>query len=126
MASKAKGIRQSQKEIWQKKLDQRLAELAAKGIEGAAAARDAVVRALKAKVREADGRLAAIDAKDKKTTDKKETKARKLEEAKLGKTKEEAPPPAAEEKVSKSKKKKEEKAEKKEGAAKEKKPKAKE
>lgn len=123
MASKAKGIRQSQKEIWQKKMEKRLAELAAKGIEGTAAARDAVVRALKAKVREANGRLAAIDAKDKKTADKKETKARKLEEAKLGKTKEDAPP--VEEKASKSKKKKEEKAEKKEGAAKEKKPKAK-
>ncbi|PKN33734.1 MAG: hypothetical protein CVU61_11470 [Deltaproteobacteria bacterium HGW-Deltaproteobacteria-19] len=123
MASKAKGIRQSQKDIWQKKMEKRLAELAAKGIEGTAAARDAVVRALKAKVREANGRLAAIDAKDKKTADKKETKARKLEEAKLGKTKEDAPP--VEEKASKSKKKKEEKAEKKEGAAKEKKPKAK-
>jgi hypothetical protein len=125
MASKAKGIRQSQKEIWQKKLDQRLAELAAKGVEGAAAARDAVARALKAKVREADGRLAAIDAKEKKNAEKSEAKTRKLAEAKAEKKKEE-PPPAAEEKVSKSKKKKEEKAEKKEGTAKEKKPKAKE
>ncbi|MGV8079688.1 MAG: hypothetical protein AB2L22_06480 [Syntrophales bacterium] len=125
MASKAKGIRQSQKEIWQKKLDQRLAELAAKGVEGAAVTRDAVVRSLKAKVREADGRLAAIDAKDKKTADKKETKARKLAEAKMDKKKEDAPPPV-EEKTSKSKKKKEEKAEKKEGTAKEKKTKAKE
>ena len=125
MASKAKGIRQSQKEIWQKKLDQRLAELAARGVEGTAAARDAVVRSLKAKVREADGRLAAIDAKDKKTADKKETKARKLAEAKMDKKKEDAPPPV-EEKTSKSKKKKEEKAEKKEGTAKEKKTKAKE
>ncbi|NPU85676.1 MAG: hypothetical protein HPY65_14465 [Syntrophaceae bacterium] len=125
MASNAKGIRLSQKEIWQKKLEKRLAELAAKGIEGTAAARDAVVRALKARVREANGRLAAIDAKDKKTADKKETKARKLAEAKTEKKKGEAPPPV-EEKTSKSKKKKEEKAEKKEGAAKEKKPKAKE
>jgi hypothetical protein len=125
MASKAKGIRKSQKEIWQKKLDQRLAELAARGVEGAAAARDAVVRSLKAKVREADGRLAAIDAKEKKYVEKKETKARKLAEAKTEKKKEE-PPPQVEEKVSKSKKKKEEKAEKKEGAVKEKKAKAKE
>ncbi len=125
MASKAKGIRQSQKEIWQKKLDQRLAELAARGVEGTAAARDAVVRSLKAKVREADGRLAAIDAKDKKTAEKKETKVRKLAEAKTEKKKGDAPPPV-EEKTSKSKKKKEEKAEKKEGTAKEKKPKAKE
>jgi hypothetical protein len=123
MASKAKGIRLSQKEIWQKKLDKRLAELAAGGAAGAALTRDAVVRALKAKVREADGRIAAIDAKDKKTADKKETKARKLLEAKLEK-KEEAPPPV-EEKAAKGKK-KAEKAEKKEGAAKEKKPKAKE
>ena len=85
MASKTKGIRLDQKEIWRKKLDKRLAELAAGGVEGVAAARDAVVRSLKAKVKEANTRLAAIDAKEKKTADKKETKARKIAEAALDK-----------------------------------------
>jgi hypothetical protein len=103
--------RLKQKAEWEEKLKKRLALLGAKGLEEKKIARDVGVKELRAKIKESDARLRAIDANEKRTAELATIKAERLakpkEEAPKAK-KQEAPPPEAK---PKKKKKKEEGAE---------------
>jgi hypothetical protein len=67
MASKSKEVRIEQRRILEKKLDQRLAKLAAEGVEKGKAQSDSVVKNLKAKIGETNARIAAFERHIKKT-----------------------------------------------------------
>lgn len=99
--------RLKQKAEWEGKLQKRLALLGAKGLDEKKIARDVGVKELKAKIKESDVRLRAIDATDKRTAELAVTKAERLaqpkEEAPKAKKKDEPPP---ETKPKKTKKKK--------------------
>lgn len=69
MASKLRSARETQKADWQGKLDGRMSELKELGLDGKGIEKDAVIRKLKAKVREASFRLSAIVAGEKKIED---------------------------------------------------------
>ena len=103
--------RLKQKAEWEGKLKKRLALLEAKGFDAQKIARDVGVKELKAKIKESQVRLRAIDANDNRTAELATIKAERLakpkEEASKPKKKE-APPPEAK---PKKKKKKEEGAE---------------
>jgi hypothetical protein len=103
--------RLKQKAEWEVKLQKRLALLGAKGLDEQKIARDVGVKELKAKIKESQVRLRAIDANEKRTAELATIKAERLakpkEEASKPK-KQEAPPPEAK---PKKKKKKEEGAE---------------
>ncbi len=90
--------RLTQKAAWEQKLQKRLALLGAKGFDAKKIARDVDVRELKAKIRESDARLRAIDANEKLTADLAARKAERLaqpkEEAPKPKKQEEPPPEA--------------------------------
>lgn len=109
MTSERRETRLKQKAQWEEKLKKRLALLAENGIEEKRIGRDTLVRELKAKIKESDARVKAIDAKEKRTADLAAKKAEKLaapkEEAPKKKKAEEPPPEA---KAKKTKKKKEE------------------
>jgi hypothetical protein len=100
-----------QKAEWEGKLQKRLALLGAKGFDAQKIARDVGVKELKAKIKESQVRLRAIDANEKRTAELAAIKAERLakpkEEAPKPKKKEEPPP----ETKPKKKKKKEEGAE---------------
>ena len=97
-----------QKAEWEGKLQKRLALLGAKGFDAQKIARDVGVKELKAKIKESQVRLRAIDANEKRTAELAAIKAERLakpkEEAPKPKKKEEPPP----ETKPKKKKKKEE------------------
>jgi len=65
MASKEKAARLEQRVYWEEKLNQRLSLLTDKGAEAGKIAKDTTVRKLRAKVRETDKRLKAIEEKEK-------------------------------------------------------------
>jgi hypothetical protein len=100
-----------QKAEWEVKLQKRLALLGAKGFDAQKIARDVGIKELKAKIKESQVRLRAIDAAEKRTAELAAIKAERLakpkEEAPKAKKKEEPPP----ETKPKKKKKKEEGAE---------------
>ena len=100
-----------QKAEWEGKLQKRLALLGAKGFDAQKIARDVGIKELKAKIKESEVRLRAIDAKEKRTAELAAIKAERLaqpkEEAPKAKKQEEPPPEAK----PKKKKKKEEDAE---------------
>ncbi|MHB8771525.1 MAG: hypothetical protein ACYC7J_11040 [Syntrophales bacterium] len=104
--------RLKQKALWEQKLQKRLALLKGKGLDEKKIALDVDVKALKAKIKESDKRLRAIDATEKRTAELAAIKAERLakpkEEAPKAKKQEEPPPP---EPKPKKKKKKEEGAE---------------
>ena len=99
-----------QKAEWEVKLKKRLALLGATGLDEKKIARDVGIKELKAKIKESQVRLRAIDATEKRTAELAAIKAERLampkEEAKP--KKKEEPPPEAK---PKKKKKKEEGAE---------------
>ena len=103
--------RLKQKAQWEVKLQKRLALLGEKGFDEKKIARDVGVKELKAKIKESQVRLRAIDAKDNRTADLAAIKAERLakpkEEAPKAKKAAEPPP----ETKPKKKKKKEEVAE---------------
>ena len=103
--------RLKQKAEWEVKLQKRLALLGEKGFDEKKISRDAGIKELKAKIKESQVRLRAIDANDKRTAELAAIKAERLakpkEEAPKAKKKEEPPPEAK----PKKKKKKEEGAE---------------
>ena len=103
--------RLKQKAEWEVKLQKRLALLGAKGLDEKKTARDVGVKELKAKIKESQVRLRAIDANEKRTAELATIKAERLAKPKeeAPKPKKEEPPPAA--KPKKTKKKKEEGAE---------------
>jgi len=106
MASESRETRLKQKAGWEVKLQKRLALLAEKGTDKKKIARDALVKGLKAKVRESQARLRAIDATEKRTAElatiKAERLARPKEETPKAK-KVAAPPPEAKPKKKKKK-----------------------
>lgn len=103
--------RLKQKAEWEVKLQKRLALLGAKGLDEKKIARDVGVKELKAKIKESQVRLRAIDANEKRTAELAAIKAERLAKPKeeAPKPKKEEPPPAT--KPKKTKKKKEEGAE---------------
>ena len=110
MASQSRETRQKQLAEWEVKSQKRLAFLGEKGFDEKKIARDVLVKELKAKIKESQVRLRAIDAREKRTAELAAIKADRL-----AKPKEEAPKPkkAAEpapEAKPKKKKKKEENA----------------
>ncbi len=110
MASKEKTARLVQRVYWEEKLNQRLSMLADKGAESEKIAKDTTVKKLRAKMRETDKRLKAIEGKEKKLEDMAKIKAEKLaapkkEKDKKGKVSEEQ---TAESKRQQKKKKKKE------------------
>jgi hypothetical protein len=100
-----------QKAEWEVKLQKRLALLGAQGLDENKIARDVGVKELKAKIKESNVRLRAIDANEKRTAELATIKAERLakpkDEAPKAKKQEEPPP----ETKPKKKKKKEEGAE---------------
>jgi hypothetical protein len=112
MTAKGRETRLSQKAVWEGKLQKRLAFLGEKGFDEKKIARDVLVKELKAKIKESQVRLRAIDANEKRTAELAAIKAERLaapkEEAPKAKKQEEPPP---EEKPKKKKKKKDEGAE---------------
>ena len=92
MGSKEKAARLEQKVYWEEKLNQRLSLLTDKGAESEKIAKDTTVKKLRAKVRETDKRLRAIEGKEKKLEEMAKIKAEKLaapKKEKKGKTPEE-------------------------------------
>ena len=93
MPSKSEVARETQREYWQNKLNQRLSVLAEKELESSKIIKDATVRKMRAKIRETDGRLKAIADLEKKKEDMARLKAEKMaapKEKKAGKKKEAA------------------------------------
>lgn len=106
MASESRETRLKQKAECEVKLQKRLALLAAKGADEKKIARDVLVRELKAKIKESQFHLRAIDAKEKRTAElatiKAERLARPKEEVSNAK-KVAGPPPEAKPKKKKKK-----------------------
>ena len=96
MTSKSRETRLKQKAEWEGKLQKRLALLGAKGFDEKKIARDVGVKELKAKIKESQVRLRAIDANEKRTAELAAIKAERLakpkEEAPKAKKQEEPPP----------------------------------
>ena len=115
MASECRETRLRQKSEWEVKLQKREALLKSQGADARKIAGDVQVRALKAKVKESQLRIRAIDADEKRTADLAAMKAERLAKAEAAKAeptvtkkkKAEEPPPAAEKKDKKKKKKEE-------------------
>jgi len=124
MASKSKDVRLEQRRVLEKKLELRLAKLAADGVAKEKAQSDSVVKNLKSKIRETNARIGAIDkntqqiqalakAKEEKLAAKSAPKAQGAPAEKEAKPKKKAgdkegKKPAAEGEAKKPKKKKEE------------------
>ncbi|MDI6789668.1 MAG: hypothetical protein QME44_03145 [Thermodesulfobacteriota bacterium] len=108
MASESRETRLKQKAEWEVKLQKRLALLAEKGADEKKIARDALVKELKAKIKESRVRLRAIDVTEKRTAELATIKAERLARPKeeVSKAKKVAEPPP--EAKPKKKKKKEE------------------
>ena len=110
MASKGKEERVGQKAYWEDKLALRLTVLGEKGLEPGKVAKDAVVRKIRARIREADLRLKAIADLEKRTEDLARVKAEKLAAPKKEKSKKRKEPdeaPAMSKRQQKKRKKKE-------------------
>jgi hypothetical protein len=108
MTSASKETRLRQKAEWETKLQKREALLTAKGADKKKIASDVLIRELKAKIKESNLRLRAIDATEKRTGDLAAAKAERLakpkEEAPTKKQKKaEEPPPEAKAKKKKKK-----------------------
>ncbi len=90
--------RLKQKAEWEVKLQKRLALLGAKGFDEKKIARDVGIKEMKAKIKESQVRLRAIDANEKRTAELAAIKAERLakpkEEAPKAKKAEEPPPEA--------------------------------
>jgi hypothetical protein len=82
MASKSKEAREDQSIYWGKKLEERLAFLKDKGVEPESAAKDPRIKQLRAKKRETEHRLRAIEKKEKRKDEVAGLKAERLAEKK--------------------------------------------
>lgn len=78
MASKEKPARLEQRVHWEEKLKRRLSLLADKESDSEKIAKDTTVRQLRAKMRETDKRLKAIEEKEKRFAERAKIKAEKL------------------------------------------------
>ncbi|MDA8126020.1 MAG: hypothetical protein M0009_12625 [Deltaproteobacteria bacterium] len=115
MTSKSRDTRLEQKAEWEAKLKKREALLAGKGADAKKIAADIQIRELKAKIKESNLRIRAIDATEKRTGELAAMKAEKLAQAEAAKAAPPAPKkkkveeaPAPEAKAKKKKKKDEE------------------
>jgi hypothetical protein len=75
MGLKRKQVQLRHKADFERDLQNRLADLSGKGVEGPKADRDPIVRKLKAEIREAKNRLRRIDEHDKRTEEMAKIKA---------------------------------------------------
>jgi len=91
MPSKSREVRIEQRRVLEKKLETRLAKLAAEGISKEKILKDALVKNLKSKIKETNARIAAVDKNEQKIQDLQAAKIQKQEQAKAGKAKEAAP-----------------------------------
>ena len=78
MASKSKDVRIEQRRLLEKKLEMRLAKLAADGVAKEKAQSDSIVKNLKSKIRETNARIGAIDKNTQKIQDLAKAKEEKL------------------------------------------------
>lgn len=78
MGSKTKQTREGQKTYWETKLNQRISVLAEKGMESEKIAKDPGVRNIRAKIRQAQGRLKVIADSEKKAEEISRDKAEKM------------------------------------------------
>jgi hypothetical protein len=90
MASKDKEVRLEQRALLEKQLEERLAFIAAQGIQGGDAVKDSGVRMIRARIRETDARLKTIEALDRKAEEMAVRKAEKLAAPKKEKTRKKA------------------------------------
>jgi hypothetical protein len=115
MASKSKEARMDQKVFWEDRLKQRLEVLAEKGVDPGRLSKDMAVKKIRAKLRDTEARLRAVEEQDTKGEELARKKAEKLaapKEKKTRKKKEtEEDRAAASKRQQKKKKKKEDKAE---------------
>jgi hypothetical protein len=89
MGSKTKQTREGQKTYWETKLNQRISVLAEKGTESEKIAKDPGVRKIRAKIRQAQGRLKVIANSEKKAGEISRDKAEKMASPKEEKAKKE-------------------------------------
>jgi hypothetical protein len=89
MGSKTKQTREGQKTYWETKLNQRISVLAEKGMESEKIAKDPGVRKIRAKIRQAQGRLKAIADSEKRSEEISRDKAEKMASPKKEKAKKE-------------------------------------
>ena len=116
MASRSESTRENQRELWEKKLAERIALLTGQGLEAASIDKDSAVKMLKAKIKKSKARLRAIAAMAEKVEEKARKKAEKLAAPKEEKPKKKAASETEEEQTeSKRQQKKKQKKEKKEG-----------
>jgi hypothetical protein len=107
MASESRETRLKQKAGWEKELQKRLAFLKERGCDEKQIARDVRVKEVKAKLKEAQVRLRAIDAHEKRTAALAAKKAERLAKPKEEATKAAKPAEPAPDAKAKKKKKKE-------------------
>jgi hypothetical protein len=84
MNLKSKAVLENGKKVTEEKLAARLSSLTEKGWDEVAIKRESVIKKLKAQIRKADYRLAAIAAQEKITADNARAKAEKLAAKKAG------------------------------------------
>ncbi len=78
MPSKTRQTNLEQKTYWEKRLSQRSGYLTEQGVEKNDMSKDSAIKMIRAKLREVGGRIAAIDATEKKTQELAAIKAEKL------------------------------------------------
>lgn len=86
MGSKDKEARLEQKALFEKQLQDRLAFIAAQGVQGSETAKDRGVKSIRARIRETEARLRAIEALERKAEEMAARKAEKLAAPKKEKT----------------------------------------
>ncbi len=106
MGSKGKQERLEQRQYWDEQLKQRLSELNTQGLESEKITRDTTVKKLRAKIRETDQRLKAIEEKEQKAVEMARIKAEKAAAPKVKKSKKKALEEQPEESKRKQKKRK--------------------
>lgn len=109
MGSQQKQTQLNRKELYERKLAERISFLTEKGVDASKIDKDTIVKKLRADIRAAAGRLNAIAAKEKRTEENARDKEEKAKAALEPPVKKEAAKqkPAEEGKVKKEKKKKE-------------------
>lgn len=86
MGSRDKAVRLEQKELFTKHLEDRVASLRAQGVKGNDIAKDSGIKMIRARLRETDARLKAIEALEAKAGEMAARKAEKLAAPKKEKT----------------------------------------
>lgn len=112
MGSKSRQVREDQKTYWEDRLRERLSFLADKGVDAAQTSKDRAVRKIRARLRETNDRLAAIENREKRSQAMARVKEEKQSAPKKKKArgrKEAEQPPEMSKRQQKKKKKREDK-----------------